>query len=83
MAQSIITKYISPTNRLPGRVKATCWRKTVTINWRDNLDVSQNHKAAAEALIKEIQDDSDYMWGIVAHAPTPDDSGRVFVIEVE
>ena len=83
MSQVIITKYINPTNCRPSRIKATCWRKTVTVSWDHALEVIANHKAAAEALIKALESDSDYRWAIVAHGPMPDDTGRAFIIEVE
>ena len=84
MSQVIITKYIGPTNTRSSRVKATCWRKTITVSWDYAQDVDANHKAAAEALIKALESDTpDYTWGISGSGPTPDDTGRVFLIDVE
>lgn len=81
--QTVITKYIGPTNRRPSRVKATCWRKCATVSWDDRYGSEENHKAACEALIKELEADSDYEWSILAHGSMPDDSGRAFIIEAK
>lgn len=83
MSQTVITKYIGPTNSRPSRVKATCWRKSVTVSWDDHLGSEENHKEACAELIKALEADSDYNWAIVAHGSLPDDSGRAFIIEVE
>jgi hypothetical protein len=51
--QAILTKYLGPTNTKGGRVTAR-WAETgrkVTEPWDYELDVRENHEAAARALV--------------------------------
>ena len=52
--QAIITKFLAPTNNRGSRVKATCQAGTITVNWLDDLDIQDNHAAAANALAKKL-----------------------------
>ncbi len=54
MYQAIQTKFLGPTNRLPGRVKATADAGSVTVSWNHALGVTDNHKAAAVALARRF-----------------------------
>jgi hypothetical protein len=52
--QAITTYYISPTNFKGSRVKATCEAGSVTLHWDDALNQTDNHAAAASALIHKL-----------------------------
>jgi len=71
--QAITTKQLGPTDRRDKRVKATARGGTATVTWDYDLEVAQNHAAAAKALTKKLNWIADYHMG-----GTPD--GYVFVI---
>lgn len=48
--QAIRTKYMGPTNHLGGRVKAWCDTGTIVLAWDHELNVADNHTAAAVSL---------------------------------
>lgn len=51
----ILTKYLGPTNFRGSRVKATSGSgTTVTIAWDDELNIDENHAAAAMALAAKL-----------------------------
>lgn len=56
--QAIETKYLGPTNSRGSRVKATCEAGSITLSWDDALNPSDNHDAAARALILSLEWDS-------------------------
>ena len=54
-AQSIMTKYLGPTDYKGGRVKATATGgRTVTLSWDYGLGIEGNHVAAAKALATKL-----------------------------
>tara|TARA_R110000824_G_scaffold67977_3_gene176074 strand:+ start:2899 stop:3168 length:270 start_codon:yes stop_codon:yes gene_type:complete len=71
--QAITTKQLGPTDHRDKRVKATAKGGTATVTWDYDLEVAQNHAAAAKALTKKLNWRADYHMG-----GTPD--GYVFVI---
>ena len=54
MLQAITTKYLGPTNYRGGRIVATCEAGKITVNWNYGLNVSDNHKAAMQALASKL-----------------------------
>ena len=54
MGIAIITKWIGPTNTKGSRVKASCEKGSVTLNWTYDLDVKGNHHRAAMALADKL-----------------------------
>ena len=55
--QGIITKFLSPANKLGARIKVTTTgsRKfSKTIKWDDGLRTDENHRAGAIALATEL-----------------------------
>lgn len=48
--QAIETRYLGPTNTRPGRIKATAWAGSVTVQYNHELNTEDNHRAAAMAL---------------------------------
>jgi hypothetical protein len=79
MRQAIETKFLGPTNFRGSRVKASCQVGSITIGWDDALDPSDNHRAAARALVEKFgwtgeHFPSDWCGGVKA-----DGTGYVFV----
>lgn len=72
--QAITTKFLSPTNTRGSRVKATAAAGSVTVEWDHALNISENHAAAAQALIAKLEWDGEWFSG-----GTPDGTGEVFV----
>lgn len=48
--QAIVTRWLSPTNTRPSRVKASALAGSVIISWDHALSAEGNHAAAAKAL---------------------------------
>lgn len=57
--QALVTKYLGPTNYRDARVKATAEAGSVTLSWDHALDVTDNHDAAAMALVRKMGWDKD------------------------
>ena len=72
--QAIATKYLGATNTRGGRIKATAWGGNTTVPYDYALDVQDNHKAAADALIAKMG------WnGTYAQGGNTDGTGYYFV----
>ena len=54
MFQAIQTKFIPCTNFRPSRVKAWAEAGSVTVSWDHALNVEENHRAAADALLAKL-----------------------------
>lgn len=52
--QTIITKYLCPTNVRGARIKATAQAGSITLSWDYALDAEGNHKAACTALVAKL-----------------------------
>ena len=64
MGPTIVTRYLGPTDHKGSRVVATHKRDSdktyrVTLSWCHRLDGPQNHREAAEALLRRFWPDSD------------------------
>jgi len=80
MPQTILTRFLGPTNSRGSRIKATAWRASVTIPYPYELDTERAHRAAAEALCVKLAD-GEGTWLIIAGADLPAGNGYAFVIE--
>ena len=61
----IETRFLGPTNYRGSRVSAVCKRDSdcafrATVNWRHALNPTDNHRAAAEALIERLEAELTY-----------------------
>lgn len=66
--QAIETKYLGPTNTLGSRIKASCERGSITVQWDYSLGVEDNHRAAAARLLAKFsQEDSAKYGGRESH----------------
>jgi hypothetical protein len=73
MRQSIETKYLGPTNYKGSRIKATAaGGMSITVGYRSELNVDENHQAAAVALCEKLG------WGGLMQGGSTR-SGYVFV----
>lgn len=76
--QSIVTKYIPATNTKPSRIKATCWRGSVTLSFNHELSVTGNHEAAIKYMADELTRIDAYplqKWEVVAIGSNPNQDG--------
>lgn len=55
MHQAITTKFLGPTNSRGSRVRATSEAGSLTVAWEHALNVTENHRAAAEKLAKKLE----------------------------
>lgn len=82
MPQTIITRFFGPTNHRGSRIKATCWRASVTVPYPHELDTGRAHRAAAEALCVKLAE-GEGAWRITAGADLPAGNGYAFIIEYQ
>ncbi len=75
MRQAIVTKWLSPTNTKPSRIKATAEAGSVTLSWDHSLNVDDNHKLAAQTLATKMGWRGTWHGGAIHNA-----SGYVFVM---
>lgn len=52
--QSILTKYICPTNTRGARIKASCERGTITLPWPHEISGEARHVWAADQLVNKF-----------------------------
>jgi hypothetical protein len=77
IVQAITTRYLGPTNTRGGRIKAKAWAKSLTVEYDHALNVEDNHREAAEALIAKL--DWAKVGGVWHQGGHPDGSGYCFV----
>ena len=82
--QSIETKFFGPTNTKGSRIKATCWLKSKTVDYNHSLDIGENHRAAAQALVDALNAERDggMQWRIVATGENVRGTGIVAIIDL-
>lgn len=72
--QAIITKYLPYTGKRGPRVQAKAVAKTIYVAWNHNLNVEQNHNAAAKELATRLKWDGVWYGGAM-----PDNKGNCYV----
>jgi hypothetical protein len=75
MTQAIVTKYLGPSSTRPGRIKATAWGGSVTVEYSHECDSEMNHVLAAQALCRKLGWTTKGWLG----GGTPDGKGWAFV----
>lgn len=67
--QAIKTKYHGPTNNRGSRVKASCERGSLMVEWEHGLNPDQNHRRAAKLLLDKFagEDVAKYGKAVVDH----------------
>lgn len=78
--QTIITKFLAPTNTRGARIVAKCWNGKVTIAYPEG-SILEAHTKAANALIADLESRADVNWKIVASGQLPDGENYAFIIE--
>ena len=73
--QAITTKYFSPTDTRPSKIKATAAAGSVTVSYDHSLNAEANHKAAAMALCVTFKWEGNLNSGELPNG------NRVFVFE--
>lgn len=63
MRQAIVTRFLGPTDYRGARVKASADAGSVTLSWDDSLDVADNHRAAALALVAKLEWSGEWIGG--------------------
>lgn len=61
--QAIQTKWLSPTDTKPARIKAACAAGSVTVSHPQELSGQAAHRAAAQALCKKLRWDYKLLGG--------------------
>ncbi len=64
MSQAIQTKYLGPTNTKGSRIKATCFRGSLTVSYQYDLDERDNHKYACDKLCAKFDDEDNEKYEI-------------------
>lgn len=78
--QTIITKFLAPTNTRGARIVAKCWNGKVTIAY-PVAEIKEAHTEAANALIADLNERTGTDWEIIASGETPDGTGFAFIIK--
>jgi hypothetical protein len=76
--QAIVTKYLGPTNFKPARIKAKCEAMSLTVSWKAELDITENHDRAARLLAEKLGW-LDGHHGELVGGGLPDTSGNCYV----
>ena len=61
--QCIRTKRIARTNFRPSRVKAWCERGSLTVSWRYEMNVDDNHAFAIRCLLEKFVMEDEKKYG--------------------
>jgi hypothetical protein len=72
--QAIVTKYYGPTNFRGSRIKATAAAASIIMPYRHELNIEDNHAAAAELLAVKMKWEGYWFQGGM-----PNSSGYCFV----
>lgn len=77
--QAIQTKYLSPTNTKPSRIKAWCEAGSVTISYPHEHDESGAHYSAAQALAVKLEWTGPH-YGELKQGSLPNNGGYCHVM---
>ena len=72
--QIITTEFKGPTNSTGSRIRVRSWLKSATVPYDHALSGLDNHREAAEVLVKRINSERkncSYLWEIVAEGELP------------
>lgn len=61
--QAIETRYFGPTNTLGSRIKASCERGSITVQWDYSLGIRDNHRAAVVRLLAKFAQEDVAKYG--------------------
>ena len=83
MFQAIVTKYHGPTNVRGSRISARADAGRVIVSYDHALDISGNHKAAAQALADKLGWTEAKGYPALAGGALPGNAGYCFVMPRE
>lgn len=83
MFQAIVTKYHGPTNHKGSRISARAEAGRVVVSYDHALNISDNHKAAAQALVERFGWTVDKGYPPLAGGALPGNAGYCFVMPRE
>lgn len=64
MQQAITTKYLSPTTARGARIKASCQRGSLTVEWGDDApNDEENHATAKKMLVEKFAREDEKKYG--------------------
>lgn len=67
--QVVFTRFIGPTSHRSARIRVTPsgGHTTRIYSWKNNLDVNENHRAAAEKFLREVEWMGRWIGGDTQH----------------
>lgn len=77
--QTIITKYLGPTNTRGSRIKVTSWLGSKTFSY--DYGASCAHKAAFQQYLQHLQEKEGISYVLLAEGGMPDSTGRAFIVQ--
>lgn len=83
MLQAIVTKYHGPTNHKGSRISARADAGRVIVSYDHALNISDNHKAAAQALADKLGWTVAHGMPALAGGALPGNAGYCFVMPRE
>lgn len=88
MAQVIVTKFCGPTKTKGSHIQVKSWLKTSYVGWDHSLNGGENHTAAVEHVLHEMNKERssfDFVtsWAITDVGSMPTGSGYGFIINLE
>jgi hypothetical protein len=61
--KAIRTEFLGPTDNLDSRVRVSDGHNRITVPWKDNLDINENHMLAAKAFREKMGWDGLWIMG--------------------
>lgn len=83
MFQAIVTKYHGPTNYKGSRISARAEAGRVIVHYDHALNIDENHKAAAQALVERLGWTVAKGYPALAGGALPGNAGYCFVMPRE
>jgi hypothetical protein len=83
MLQAIVTKYHGPTNYKGSRISARAEAGRVIVSYDHALNVDENHKAAAQALVERLGWTEAKGYPALVGGALPGNAGYCFVMPRE
>jgi hypothetical protein len=80
MLQAIVTKYHGPTNCKGSRISAKADAGRVIVHYDHALNLDENHKAAAQALVERLGWTEANGYPALAGGALPGNAGYCFVM---
>jgi hypothetical protein len=83
MLQAIVTKLLGPTTHMGTRISARCNAGHLVVRYDYALDIDENHKAAAQALVERLGWTEAKGYPALVGGALPGNAGYCFVMSWE